>query len=360
MVGRPGFRGSALARQGIAFLLLACGLALAGCGRTQPSASAIPAPPWESRPGRVLEADLGLVRPGEKVRRRFSITNDSSSTWTLARLHNDCACTAGHPLTEIVLPGASLEVDVDYLARPSNLDDHRRVGVEFVEPAAPFVWLEIRACIRAPISIFPARPTIVPARHGDRESSFEIHNYTDQDVHRLSVRSLTPWLTPRSPEPIASSNRPGARQVWRVVVEAKTDGLPVGCHHAQIAIQTDCPEASETPVLLDLDLRGPVQASPDELAFGVLSAGGSARRKVFLRYAPDGARSELPRVSLTHDLGEQLQVSYAALSATAGEVSAVLTPSEKGAGGELKGRVVIDFGGNTWLPLELPVSATIR
>src|SRR5262245_46637087 len=133
MFGRPCHRSWARARQGGAVLLLACGLALPGCGRTGPVAPEVQAQPWEGRPTRLLEEDVGLLRPGQKVRRRFTITNDSGSKWTLARLHNDCACTAGQPRAEAVSPGDSMEVDVDYTARPSNLDDRRRVGLEFAE-----------------------------------------------------------------------------------------------------------------------------------------------------------------------------------------------------------------------------------
>src|SRR5262249_26994802 len=145
MFGRPCCRLRARARQGGAVLLLACGLALPGCERTRPPAPEVQAQPGEEKPTRVLEEDLGLVRPGQKVRRRFRITNDSRARWTLARLHNDCACTAAWPLTKAVSPGDSMQVDVDYIARPSNLDERRRVGVEFAEAAAPVVWLEVRA-----------------------------------------------------------------------------------------------------------------------------------------------------------------------------------------------------------------------
>jgi Protein of unknown function (DUF1573) len=359
MFGRPFHRSRTRARLGGAVLLFACGLALLGCGRTRPSPE-VQARLGEGKPTRVLEADVGLLRHGQKVRRRFTITNDSGSKWTLARLHNDCACTAGRPLTEEVSPGASMEVDVDYVARPFNVDDRRRVGIEFAEAAAPFVWLEIRACIRAPISVFPPRPTIVPARQDNPESSFEIHNCTGHDVRLLCVRSSTPWLTARPPVPIARGDQAWARQIWRVVVEAKTDGLPVGRHQAQIDIQTDCPEAPVTPVVLDLDLRGPVEASPGQLAFGAISPGARAKRRVLLRYATEGTPPGHPHVSLSHNLGEQLQVSYAATSATVGELSAVLTPSKKAAGGELRGLVVVTFGGSDLLPLEIPVSATVQ
>jgi hypothetical protein len=358
--GRPVQRPHTRARQQAAVLLLACGLALSGCGRTPPVAPERQAQPWEGKPTRILEEDVGLVRHGEKVRRRFRITNDSDSKWTLARLHNDCACTTGRPLTAEVAPGDSLEVDVDYVARPANLDDRRRVGVEFAEAAAPFVWLEIRACIRAPISVFPPHLTLVPAGRDQVESSFEIHNCTGQDVHLLSVGSSTPWLSVSPPVPSAGNDQPWARQVWRVVVEANADGLPPGRHRAQIDVRTDCPGAPVTTVPLDLDLRGAVQATPGQLDFGTISPGVSARRRVLLRYAAEGELSGPPRVSISHDLGEQLQVSYAALSATVGEVSVVLTPAGKRAGGEVKGRVVVTFGESDWLPLEIPVSATVQ
>jgi hypothetical protein len=360
MFARPCHRSSPCARQGGAVLILACSLTLPGCGRTRPVAPEVPAQPWEGKPTRVLEEDVGLVRHGEQVRRRFTITNDSTSTWTLARIHNNCACTAGRPLTAAVAPGDSMEVDVDYTARPANLDDRRRVGLEFAEAAAPFVWLEIRACIRAPISVFPPRPTIVPARGDHGESSFEIHNCTSQDVHLLSVRSSTPWLIARPPVSIVPSDHAWARQVWRVVLEAKTDGLPAGCHPAQIDIQTDCPEAPITPVPLDLDLRGPVEASPGQLAFGTIPPGTPARRKVLLRYATEDPPPGSRYVFITHNLGEQLQVSYAAISATVGELSAVITPSEKAVGGELKGVIVVTFGAKDLLPLEIPVSARVQ
>src|SRR5262249_13891756 len=148
-------------------------------------------------------------------------------------------------------------------------------------------------------------------------------------------------------------------QVWRVVIEAKPDGLPVGRHQAQIDIQTDCPEAPVTPVPVELDLRGSVEAAPGQLAFGSISPGAPGRRRVRLRYATEGGPGP-PPASLSHDLGEQLQVSYAALSASVGEVSAVLTASGKAAGGELRGVVVVTFGGSDLLPLEIPVSATVQ
>ena len=72
MFGRPVQRALTRACRGGPVLLLVCGLAFSGCGRTPPVAPELPAQPWEGKPARVLEEDVGLVRHGEKVRRRYT------------------------------------------------------------------------------------------------------------------------------------------------------------------------------------------------------------------------------------------------------------------------------------------------
>ena len=139
MFRRPFARSSARVRQGGAVLLLACGLALPGCGRTQPVAPEVQTQPWEGKPTRVLEADVGLVRPGQKVSRRFTITNDSRNTWTLARLHNDCACTAGQPRTEAeVHVGAVRHERTYHRGASEKRDAQHKPGFQFWRTTAQF------------------------------------------------------------------------------------------------------------------------------------------------------------------------------------------------------------------------------
>jgi hypothetical protein len=353
-------RSSPRTRQGSAVLLLACGLGLGGCGPTPPVAPEVQAQPWEGRPARVLQQKLGLVRPGQTVHRRFTITNDSQSKWTLARLHNGCACTASRPLVEAVWPGSSMEVDVDYTAAPRNVDDHRRIGIEFSEEAAPFVWLEIHACIREPISIFPSELRIVPANRGQLETSLEIHNCTDRDVHLLGVPVTPSWLAVREPVTIKVREYGHARQIWRVVIDANADGLTVGRHQARVELKTDCSEAPVKVIPVELDLREPVQVVPRQLSFGTLVPGTPGQRKLLLRYPTNGAPSSGGGVAITHNLGEQLQVIYLERSATLGEVSAVLTPTVHAADGEIKGNIVMTFEGKDLLPVEIPISAKVK
>src|SRR5262249_51804615 len=203
----------------------------------------------------VLQKDVGVVRHGQKLRLHFRIANDSQSKWTLARLHNSCACIAGRPRTEEVWPGSSMEIDLDYTAAPRNIDDRHRVGVEFAEKDTPFVWLEARACTREPISISPSQPRIVPDGRAPPETPLEIHNCTDGDVHLLSVQAVTPWLTVNEPVPAAGSEYGRARQIWQVAVAAKADGLPAGRYQAHVKITTDCPQAPVKVVPVELDLR---------------------------------------------------------------------------------------------------------
>jgi hypothetical protein len=359
MAGQPFCRSGTRAAPGKGVLVLACCLTLPGCPRTGHVAPEVPAPPWEGKPTLVLREDLGLVRHGQKVRQRFAITNDSQSKWTLARLHNGCACTACRPLTEEVWPGRSMAIDLDYTAAPRNVDDHRRVGVEFAEGDAPFVWLEVRACIRDPVSVFPTRLRIVPDGPGPPTASLEIHNCTAGDVHLLSVQAVTPWLTVNEPVPTAGSAPGRARQIWQVAVTAKADGLPAGRHQTEVKIKTDCPEDPFKVVPVELDLREPVQVAPRQLSFGTLAPNTPAQRKALFRYAA-AAPSGRWGVALTHNLGEQLRVIYVELSPTLGELSAELTSTGNTADGEIKGLITVTFGGRDVPPVEIPVSAKVQ
>src|SRR5262245_50854243 len=198
---------------------------------------------------------------------------------------------------------------------------------------------------------------MVPDGPGPPTASFEIHNCTDGDVHLLSAQSLTPWLTVPEPVPAAGSEHGPARQVWRVVVAARADGLPAGRHQAQVKITTDCPGAPAQVVPVELDLREPVQVAPRQLSFGTVAPKSPAERKVLFRYAAAGAPSGRWGVAISHNLGTQLRVSYVERSPTLGELSAVLTATGNAADGEIKGLIAVTFGGRDLPPVEIPVSA---
>jgi hypothetical protein len=256
------------------------------------------------------------------------------------------------------LPGKDLEVELEYTPLPVSMDDTHRVGVQFLEESAPWVWLEIRAHIREPIMIVPPELTVRPSGRADEARCFEIRNCTDRDIRLLSVQTSAPWLEARPEAVCPSGESAPARQVWRVTVRVKADGLPARRHEAQVVIETDCADAPLQRVPVGLDLGAAVRATPGRLAFGTITPGTPARRRVLLQY-PAGGSSGPGSVAVTHTLGNQLSVSYTRVSATQGMLCAVLTPTEKTGGGEVEGLIRVQFGGGDLSPVQIPVSAKV-
>jgi hypothetical protein len=127
-----------------------------------------------------------------------------------------------------ITPGQTEWVEVEYTTPPSNIDDRRKVGVEFAETGAPMFWLEVKARVRHPISLFPESLALSQVGKDITESFFEIHNYTAKPVRLETLKCSEPWLEAELREVEGTS--PEVRQIWRVIIRAKTRGLKPGPH----------------------------------------------------------------------------------------------------------------------------------
>jgi uncharacterized protein DUF1573 len=186
-------------------MTVAAACACAGC-RGQPEPEALNGPD-EPRPrvaiptsstdpqatveatGDTLGHDFGLVQPGEKVSHRFAVRNDSPKTWTFQRFHVNCSCTVGQASAPAVLPGKTEYVEVLFTAPAAQIDERRKVGVQFAEDHAPFLWLEVSARVRDPICVMPPQFVFNRIGHGRTvEGTFEVHNYEDRDIENNQPR----------------------------------------------------------------------------------------------------------------------------------------------------------------------------
>lgn len=328
-------------------------------GCSQPSSQV--ARPWEVKPNRTLRQDLGIVRAGQEVHRTFRVRNDSEKSWTVAKIHNHCNCTAGAPSRESIGPGEILEVGVTYKAPLKTLREVHSLGVEFREPNTPFVWLYLDADVREPIAVLPQELSFTVHATGESfAETLEVRNMTGADIQLRSIDGSAPWLKASSTviEPPQKEN--AARQVWKLKVWPQIDGLATGRHRAQLNIHTDCPECGLKSIPVELDLRGPIEARPSELAFGTIQPGTTIDKKILLRLGPGASPEAMRQASITHDLGDQLNVRCAEASSTAWTLTASLTPSETSTGPAIQGRVTIRFASKDLVPLEIPVTATLQ
>jgi hypothetical protein len=327
----------------------------------KPKTMMVVAHSWDQKDNVDIWHDFGLLRPNIKVRHRFSIPNDSNIAWTLLRIQHSCKCTASDPLAQTVLPGQSMEIDVEYTAPDLSKDDSRQVGVEFAEPSVPYFWLKIRATTRELLSLSPAALSFQVDSKGQLDhGEFRVSNFLQHDLPQPRVVCSVPWLKAEIRPATVVAERFPPRQAWQVRVTADTTQFQPGEYFSQVEVRTDDPEAPRKVIPVDLTVKWILELVPRELAFGPVSPGKAANRKVLLKLSPSVSPLHSADIKIEHDLGERLVVNCRELSVKVLEISAALAVKKGDATGKIHGVVQLRFKDESLAPLEIPVSAEIR
>src|SRR5262249_1818152 len=101
--------------------------------------------------------DFGVSAPDTEMRHRFSITNPSTTTWTVKFVTKSCACTVGEVSARRVKPSETTSLEVVYRASKTEGSINQAVIVEFQEENTPLFYLVIKGEVRNPLSALPAR-----------------------------------------------------------------------------------------------------------------------------------------------------------------------------------------------------------
>jgi hypothetical protein len=344
--------------------LLFCGCSNSGAVE-RPVNAAIPQEsssltPADTASKLVLQHDFGLLKPSSKVTHRFTIRNDSDIRWTFVKFHTSCACTVTHTAAPYVDAGQSVEVEVEYKAPAANVTERRHVGVQFLEAPAPFFWLEVKAVVRHAISMFPAELNFLRVGRGQQsEQSFEVHNFSNEDVTMQAIKPTVPWLTATF-LPIEPSGEPRPRQGWRVLVHPKTDGLASGRHQGFLEVRTNSSETPVSRIPVNLHLTAPVEAIPAQMFFGNVTAGVEAKYRLLLRFTPDAIPADENVVELAHDVGEQMRVTCSKKDGGNWQIAATLTAPEKDGEKFIEGKLTIKFKQGNLAAIEVPVYAKVN
>ena len=253
-------------------------------------------------------------------------------------------------------PGKSEWVEVEYKSPPSNQDDRRKVGVQFAEPGAPMFWLEVKARIRQPISFFPEDLTLSQIGKDAAESFFEVHNYKSKPIKLDPPRCTEPWLEAEHREVEGTSTE--VKQVWRVVVRAKTRGMKPGRHRAAVVVAESGTEFRKS-VPIEVDLIAPIRPVPARLFFGSLARGRPVEKKLSLLLSSDLAPFSPNDVRIKHDLGDRLVVRCSRSSNARMEIAATLDPGPSD-DAEINGTIELTFRDPSLPPISIPVIATVN
>jgi hypothetical protein len=338
-----------------ATLLAGLLLSVTGCRNS------VPPPPAavQKQPDIELSHEFGLLRPGQQVKHRFAIRNDSALPWKVADIENQCKCTGALPVSETAKPGETLEIDVGYAVQSDRKEDSRMLRVNFLQRTAPRILLKIHCTIREPISVSPGSVVMRAPKTGQPvHEDLVVSNYLDHDLKLPQVTCQAPWLKVDLQSTSVADEPYPARQSWRARVVAETAKLQPGKHHAQIEIKTDSPENPLKTVPIDLVVGGPVEVIPSELLFGSVTSGKPVVRKVLIRGADGAITLNCNSVKFEHNLGSRLTLECRQLSTNVLELSAGLAPHADDK--NIHGQIHVTFKDAQTPPLEIPVSASIE
>ncbi len=313
-------------------------------------------------PAMVLEHDMGLISPGGKHAHTFEIRNSGAHPWTISQIVKSCSCTATRVFSRTIPPGQSGRIEITYHAAYQDQDfaDSKSVKVEFSEPDAPAVNLVMKGRIRHLLSLSPSALNFRRVGAEDAaEQWFEVRNFSGRVFKTMSVTSEAKWLATQVVE--VSSSQPRSvsdpLQLWRVTVKTDPKQLQPGSNAAIIKVSPDRADLSRQ-VKVWITSSPPFFATPRQLFFGAVSMGAPARRKVWLRVAPDQAGgSDRGLCSLTHTLGNRLSLRWSNVESAHWEFEAILTPQ---AGDRfIEGEITVAHPNKALPELKIPVTALL-
>jgi hypothetical protein len=130
---------------------------------------------------KTIVRELGIVAVNSLNKVDFAIQNDSGFPWHLSSVTPACRCLVVSSFEERVLPGGSLELDVQYKAASIVANDVRPIVIKFQEPYVPEFELVVSALVRKPLTVLPRSIDLGSISQQQKKSvSFVVENHTKE------------------------------------------------------------------------------------------------------------------------------------------------------------------------------------
>jgi hypothetical protein len=249
---------------------------------------------------RIVPWHFGTTAPGKEMKHRLEITNSTAEPWTLRHFNPTCSCTVGKLPSNTVKPGETASLEVTYRAPLREGRASARVMIEFAEPTSPVIQLEIHGEVRSLLSADPPSLELdYPSPGKPSSRTIALRNHSDRDVEITRVEA---------PEWLQTEVRPaaGPGKAWELIVHARPPKPHSAAETATLVVHTNSEGVG--PALIDVRLKAPLTASPDQLAFGTVEVGKSVEKRIQLEVAPSlGELTEKDLVFTPPNWGDDLK-----------------------------------------------------
>lgn len=305
----------------------------------------------------VLEHDFGVVRPGERLRRLFTVENPSGRPWKLQKVTRTCTCSVARATGETIDAGASQEFEFLYRAPSQRSDDSESVFLAFDPDDAPKIELRVKARVRDPLTATPAAVDLGQLAIGkSTRRTLRIENFGEQDWTNLQALSASEWATVERVVLERSASTP-PRQVWLVECLFRNSGLEPTLHQGQLRLVAAGAEIARD-VPLSVVSVGPVSAVPSTLMFGTVRRNAAAQASVLLSFTGIQPPESPDDIGVSCNLPCDLRLQWKEITQDRWRLTAHMAPEEH-SGDLISGKVTLSFPALGIGDLELPVYARL-
>lgn len=243
-----------------ALLALACGTAaLAGGPRLK-----IDTEVW----------DFGTRWQGQPMETRIALTNVGDAPLHITGVRTDCGCTAAKPTQEVLGPGESCELVIDYDTFREEPVVQKRVDISTNDSTQPNRTITVRGEVRPLVKLSPEAGANFGLISGTAEASASV------EVESLYPRPMTLRAADVPNERIGlrvEELDPGRR--WRVTATTRPP-LNEGSIKVPALLQTDVAEAPQVRIMLHGSVRDRVVVIPPQIVVTDRQGGASNVRPV--------------------------------------------------------------------------------
>ena len=103
------------------------------------------------------EFDFGTIEQGANVSHTYVIANDGDAPLSIGRVETSCGCTAAKPTRQLVPPGETTDIRVDFRSGDRKGKQHKVVTVHTSDPNAAQVHLILKGLVRVLYELDPPR-----------------------------------------------------------------------------------------------------------------------------------------------------------------------------------------------------------
>ncbi len=246
-----------------------------------------PADDWAARLFSERGVDFGAVPRGAIRRHEFLLTNTTNDVVNILDVRASCGCTTGRALATTIPPGQSTVIEAE-------MDTRNFVGVKATKLTISLVTaggrqaevaLTVRSNILSDIVLNPGSlqfGTLARGQTAEQVLTIDRHGAPSWRIERMvATKNVGRYV-----EATLSEAYRGAQGVGYVLSVRLKPDAPTGALSEEIRLVTNDQETPVVPVLVRLEVRGALSATPTSLVLGqASSAAGPVQGRILVRGA---------------------------------------------------------------------------